>query len=232
MPDRQYIIANWKAHGGLALVEPYSEALQAAQRAGVRLVVCPPLPLLMPFRQAVQNTAIQLGAQNCRASDEGGSSGNPAATLLREVGCDYVLIGHADRRMIDTDTYIHEKLTEAGRAGLTPIFCVSDGEELLSRQLLLLAQTELKRCIVAYEPMWAIGSGRTPELPEIAAQLSLIAAKGAALLPQTDLHVVYGGSVSPENAGGILALPGCGGVLVGKASYSADSFVAVAKAAA
>ncbi len=227
------IIANWKAEGSLAGLVDYISTIKAARVAyEVQLAICPPPPLLIPLKDQIGDMNILLGAQNCRSEREGGSSGNPHAALLAEIGCTYVLAGHADRRSLgDNDDILKNKLAQIAAAGLTPIFCISDGDELQSRQLMLLVGLGFKRIVIAYEPMWAIGSGRTPEMQEIGTQLQLIRQRADKLLPETEVIAIYGGSVTPENAGKILALPDCGGVLVGKAAYTAAGLVAIAKSA-
>ena len=228
-----FIIANWKAEGSLAGLMDYITTVRAAGVADTtQLAICPPAPLLLPLKQAIGDMSIAIGAQNCRSEREGGSSGNPYAALLAEIGCSYVLAGHADRRSLgDNDDVLRNKLAQIAAARLVPIFCISDGDELQSRQLMLLVGLGFKRIVIAYEPMWAIGSGRTPEVQEIGVQLQLIRQRADKLLPHTEVIAIYGGSVTPENAGKILTLPDCGGVLVGKAAYTATGLVAIAKSA-
>ena len=239
---RQLIAGNWKMHGRLQDVAGYAAALGAAP-AHIDLLVCPPFPLLVPFATALAGTAIALGAQDCHARPEGAHTGDVAAPLIREAGAAYVILGHSERRADhgETNADIAAKTSAALTAGLTPIVCVGEtGAERDAGQAEDVVRSQLMHSlppgfagVVAYEPVWAIGTGRTPTEADITA---MHAAIRAALISQLGpagaaTRILYGGSVKPGNAAAILALPNVGGALIGGASLTATDFLAIAASA-
>ncbi len=234
-------------HGSLAANEALLAALRAqALPAGVAVAVCPPFPYLAQAGACLQGSAISWGAQDVSASVEPGAyTGEVQAAMLAELGCRWVLVGHSERRSNhhESDALVADKAAAALAAGLTPVVCVGETlaeqaagqpEDVITRQLapvLALGQAALERLVVAYEPVWAIGTGRaaTPEQAQAvhAAIRSRLAAAGAPGVP-----LLYGGSVKAGNAASLFAMPDIDGALVGGASLSSQEFLNIALAAA
>ncbi len=239
---RQLIAGNWKMFGKMADIAAYAEAVKAAP-ADVDLLICPPSTLLDRFSAALKGSAVALGGQDCHAIPQGAHTGDIAASMLAEAGAAYVILGHSERRTDygETNAVVRAKTEAAIAAGLIPIVCVGETEaqreageaEHLVRSQLLHSLPPGFAGVVAYEPVWAIGTGRTPTEEDVAA---MHAAIRAALLAQLGAQgaktlILYGGSVKPGNAASLLALPEVGGALVGGASLKAEDFLAIANAA-
>ncbi len=244
MTRQKLIAGNWKMHGDRAMARAVARAV-AAGAAGVsaELLVCPPFPYLGLVGEIAP---VALGAQDCHAAAHGAHTGDVAAPMLRDLGCLYVILGHSERRADhgETDAAVRAKAVGAIAAGLRPIVCV--GETLAQRdageaEAVVRAQLAASlpegfvaaEGVVAYEPVWAIGTGRTPTEGDIAA---LHAAMRAALVGRfgtaaAATRLLYGGSVKPGNAAAILRLAEVDGALVGGASLVADDLLAIARAA-
>lgn len=245
-----FVAANWKMHtrlvDGRVLVQEMSDYLRQAPVAGaVDIAICPPFPYLHMHEGAAHQAGMWLGAQDCHAADDGAFTGDVSAAMLKDVGCDVVILGHSERRALhqETDAMISAKLRTAVAAGLHVILCV--GEALAQRELgkehfLPQLETQLLASLpegvadaqvsVAYEPIWAIGTGKTATLEEISevhVQLHHILRTKRNL----NLRVLYGGSVKANNALEILSLPVVDGVLVGGASLKAPEFCTIINAA-
>lgn len=257
MSEPPYVIANWKMHGalddGLHLLR---DMIQETNRLNFhRCILCPPATLLWPFHDELRarDSLIHLGAQNIHARDKGAHTGEISAGMVREAGCGYALIGHSERRQEchESDGQICEKTLAALTAGLIPVVCVGENEEerengaveaVLSRQLerglppgCIGALDHDPLLLIAYEPVWAIGSGKTPTLEEIAAAHRMIHSIIVTHIGSDPAHrvrILYGGSVNPANAADILSLPEVDGVLVGGASLSSGRFFPILQAAA
>ena len=241
-PRRPLLIANWKMNGlhadGLVRASALA-AYAAAGDCGGDIVVCPPATLLFALRAVFAGTQIALGGQDCHVSAEGAHTGDVSAAMLADAGCACVIVGHSERRAShgESNEWVAGKAAAAHAAGLNAIVCV--GESAADRdagRALAVIGRQVERSLpagatpdntaIAYEPVWAIGSGRTPGPADIEAAHAEVRAgwerqisgSGAAL------RVLYGGSVTAQNAGDILAAPGVDGVLVGGASLSADAF--------
>jgi triosephosphate isomerase (TIM) len=239
---RQIIAGNWKMYGKLAGVAAYAEAIKAAP-AHIDLLICPPFTLLDRFSAALQGSAIALGAQNCHAAPEGAHTGDIAAPMLAEAGAKYVILGHSERRENhgETNAEVKAKAEAATAAGLIPIICVGETEsqrdageaEPVVRSQLAHSLPENFTGVVAYEPVWAIGTGRTPTEADVTAMHATIRASLLAQLGERGktINILYGGSVKPGNAASLLALPEVGGALVGGASLKAEDLLAIASAA-
>jgi triosephosphate isomerase (TIM) len=248
------IAGNWKMNGlgpggrgldGLALVSAIKSGLADATLP-CELLVCPPATLLSRVAELLRGGAIALGGQDCHAEPSGAHTGDISAEMLAEAGCRYVILGHSERRggHGETSEQVRAKIAAAHRAGLVAILCVGETEaerrsgrafEVIRSQLAqsLPASGNVADIVVAYEPIWAIGSGRIPTLEEIAAVHALIRSELAGGKGGYDgPRVIYGGSVNGDNAGPILALPEVEGALVGSASLKAQSFLAIAQACA
>ncbi len=245
---RPLIAGNWKMNG-LAVGLDEARAVAAAlddHPVGARVALCPPATLVERMAQALAGTGVAVGGQDCRAEPGGAFTGDIAAEMLAEAGASLVILGHSERRAGygETDAVVAAKVLGALRGGLEPIVCV--GETLEQRQAgqalavvtgqvrgSLPAELADKAFAVAYEPVWAIGSGLTPNLAEIEevhvavrATLVELFGDGGARVP-----ILYGGSVKPSNAKEILAVKDVGGALVGGASLKAADFLGIVGAA-
>lgn len=241
----KYIVGNWKMNGlrreGEALARRIAELEMNPE---ITVIVCPPYTLLGAAHEWFEGSRVALGAQDCHTAEKGAHTGDISAPMLADMGCRYVILGHSERRAdhAEGDALVSRKAEAAAAAGLTPIICVGETlaereagrtAEVLVRQAFRSIPESLTRDVMlAYEPVWAIGSGKTPAEDEIEAAQKAIrqALQDERGLEQARLSVLYGGSVKAGNAGRILALPSVDGVLVGGASLIADEFCAIAAA--
>jgi triosephosphate isomerase len=228
------IAGNWKMFKGPAEAGEFCRALRdAGLPDDVDVVVCPPYVSLAASVQALAGTEIGVFAQSCHWAEDGAFTGEISAQMLRELGVYGTLVGHYERRQLfgETDETVGRRVHAALEAGLHVIACVGeteaereagDTDEVLRRQLAVLEPDE--SLVIAYEPVWAIGTGKTatPEIAEAAHQT---------IKSVIDAPVLYGGSVKPDNAAELLAQPGVDGALVGGASLEVDSFAAICRAA-
>ncbi|WP_448581272.1 triose-phosphate isomerase [Thermaurantiacus sp.] len=232
----QLIAGNWKMHGRLASVAVIEALVAAGPIKGAQLLVCPPATLLAHFAAVVRGSHVRLGGQDCHPKTDGAFTGDISAAMLADAGASYVIVGHSERRLGhgELDPLVRAKAVAAQAAGLTPIVCV--GETLAEREAgttLAVVDRQLEGAlpeagpmVVAYEPVWAIGTGRTPTPAEVAEVHAFIASK----VPERTA-ILYGGSVNPGNAAALLAVPHVSGALVGGASLAAADFLAIARAA-
>jgi triosephosphate isomerase (TIM) len=247
---RKLIAANWKmyktpeqAQTFVAQFLPFLNGSQA-----VEIVLCPPFVCLPAVVQAAQGTRLTVGGQNMFWEKEGAYTGEVSAPMLKAAGCSHVIIGHSERRQYfgETDENVNRKLKAALAAGLQPIVCVGEvlqereaglTEEVLTRQCRIafsdISSSEAASLVVAYEPVWAIGTGKTAT-PDMAADAHrVIRAQAARAFGEdtaTRLRILYGGSVKPENAGALMAQSEIDGALVGAASLDPKSFAAIVAA--
>lgn len=245
---RRVFAGNWKMHGlraALSEIRALNRAFAQAPLPGT-ILVCPPSTLIAEAVKAVEGSPIAIGGQDCHAKSAGAFTGDVSAEMLRDAGATWVIIGHSERRQghNETDAVVAEKAKAARRAGLTAIVCVGESQterdcgravEVVKAQLNSSIPEDLApvNFAVAYEPVWAIGTGRTPKLAEIgemhAAIRALLGARFAA--GEESVPILYGGSVKPENAAEILAVRDVDGALIGGASLKAGDFLAIAQAA-
>ncbi|MDE3061221.1 MAG: triose-phosphate isomerase [Pseudomonadota bacterium] len=234
---RKFIIGNWKMHGAAAeahtLVEAVAEAAAKAPQAEV--IVCPPTTLLAQVTSWLVGSNVKTGGQDCHAEAEGAHTGSISAAMLEEAGAAYVIVGHSERRAAfgETNDEVKKKAQAAMGVGLIPIICVGEtaaerdagkAEEVVARQV---SESLPKgHFLLAYEPVWAIGTGKTPtarDIESMHAHIIAVAARETGLARER-IFVVYGGSVNAANARQILATKGVSGVLVGGASLKAEAF--------
>ena len=243
---RQLIAGNWKMNGLLAEAATLAQQVSAAApelAARCDLLVCPPATVLAAVAGALAGSMVAVGGQDCHAEASGAHTGDISAAMLRDAGASWVILGHSERRAHhgETDACVHDKVVAAMAAGLTPIVCVGETEAqrsagqqtgVVSRQLADSLPAGFAG-VVAYEPIWAIGTGKSATEVDVEAMHAFIRSELTRRLPQTGaaVRVLYGGSVKPGNAAGLLGLPDVGGALVGGASLVAADFLAIADAA-
>lgn len=245
------IAANWKMHKTAAETVIFCEQLKRRENefGGVEVLLCPPFTALAPAASALEGSAIRLGAQNMSWEEQGAYTGEIAAPMLKEFGVSHVILGHSERRHIfgEEDSDIRKKLERALQAGLVPILCVGETEAqrkngetgaVLERQLRAalegLKGEKVKEMIIAYEPVWAIGSGQAASPGDAADAASLVRRVAEKYLgggARGALRVQYGGSVNAGNIGSFVSLPPVNGALVGGASLEVDTFAALVVAA-
>jgi triosephosphate isomerase len=242
MPDRKALVAgNWKMNGRRADGPALARAIVARAREphACELLVCPPATLLMPVGEALAASDVRLGGQDCHAAAAGAFTGSISAEMLRDAGCSHVIVGHSERRhgLGESDADIQAKTLAAWRAGLVAIVCVGETREEREAGIALsVVATQLAgsvpegaaadALVIAYEPVWAIGTGLTPMIADITQMHAAIRGH----IPVAT-RILYGGSVNPKNAAEILALSEVDGALVGGASLKAEDFWAIAEAA-
>jgi triosephosphate isomerase len=244
------VAGNWKMHGSRAANARLLEAVKsgAGKAPGIAIAVCVPFPYLQQAAAALEGSPVAWGGQTLSEHDAGAYTGEVSGSMLRDFGCRYVIVGHSERRALygERDAQVAAKFQAAGRAGLMPILCVGETleerergatDEVVGRQLGAVIDaagvSALAGVVVAYEPVWAIGTGRTAsprQAQEVHAFIrGRVAAADAAIAAR--LPILYGGSVKPANAQELFAEPDVDGGLIGGASLVADDFVAICMAA-
>jgi triosephosphate isomerase len=248
---RKLIAGNWKMNGlhgdGLALARELAHRAVAAHRAAGQaiacdILICPPATLLFSLAEEITGSGILLGGQDCHADPRGAHTGDISAEMLKDAGCSHVIVGHSERRADhgESNDIVHAKALGAKRAGLGAIICVGESEaerssgqalDVVGRQLAgsipegMSAQT----LVIAYEPVWAIGTGKTATNLDVAQMHAHIRQGLAARVADPDrVRILYGGSVKPGNAAELLAVPDVDGALVGGASLVAGDFWSIA----
>ncbi len=244
---RKLIAGNWKMNGLKGTGGELARDLAARARAAAPdcdLLVCPPAQLLFPVGEALAGGPVRLGAQDCHAEPSGAHTGDIAAPMLADAGCSHVIVGHSERRSNhgETDGLVRAKAEAATAAGLTPIVCVGETEEeRTAGRALAVIESQIRGSVpeaggaevpvVAYEPVWAIGTGRTATSGDIAQAHGHIRALLKSIYGEEaggTVRILYGGSVKPDNAAEILAVAEVDGALVGGASLKAEDFWAIA----
>ncbi len=243
----QLIAGNWKMHGQSAALAEL-EALRAGLApSGPDILICPPATLLSRAAALTTGSPIALGGQDCHAELSGAFTGDISAEMLRDAGASAVIVGHSERRQVhqESDAEIAAKAQATWRAGLSAIICIGETEaQRVAGEALQICTSQLAGSIpkgltaqntaIAYEPIWAIGTGRTPTLADINEVHAHIRAELTRRFGEdgAKTRILYGGSVKPSNAAEILALPDVGGALVGGASLKASDFLAIIAGAA
>jgi triosephosphate isomerase len=239
---KKFVVGNWKMHGEPAMAQALAQEVARFCKSlprSVEVVISPPAPLISMVSAAVERTGVQVGAQDCHAQQEGAFTGDASASMLKAVGASYVIVGHSERRQHhhESNETVRQKATAAIAAGLKPIICIGEtlehrqsgkAESVVEKQVReSLPETVASgNFLLAYEPVWAIGSGQTPSVDDIRKMHLHIkdVAAGATGLRGDQINVLYGGSVKASNAREIMATDGVAGVLVGGASLKAEEF--------
>lgn len=244
------VVGNWKMHGGPAACVELARAIvggRRKERISAEMALAPPFAGLAPVKKTIGKNPVKLAAQNCYWQDSGAFTGEISPAMLAEIGCDFVIIGHSERRHLfgEDDKAVAQKLPAVIRHGMRPILCV--GETLEERQsdrtraviarqldsaLKGLAEGDIEKVEIAYEPVWAIGTGLNASAEQIRdahgqIRERLIVLAGTAKSEQ--VRILYGGSVKPDNADMIAGIDAVNGVLVGGASLMAESFLKIAQ---
>jgi len=247
---KKLIVGNWKMNGSLAsneaLLQGFQQGLEA-QDQSVLVAVCASAPYLPQLQQLLGKGPIAWGAQDVSAHESGAYTGEVSAAMLRDFGCRYAIVGHSERRQYhgETDEVVAAKAQRALAAGITPIVCVGETlaerdagqtEVVVKRQLAAVIHT-VGHCssemVVAYEPVWAIGTGRTATPEQAQAVHHVLRAQVAAATANADkrVHILYGGSMNAANAASLLAMPDIDGGLIGGASLKVPDFLQIIRAA-
>ncbi|MDQ1847749.1 triose-phosphate isomerase [Gemmobacter fulvus] len=244
---RKLAAGNWKMNGTAAALAEVQALLAAHPAPACDMLLCPPATLMSRMADLARGTALRIGGQDCHAAASGAHTGNIAAAMLVDAGASHVILGHSERRADhgETDSLVNAKAVAALAAGLIAVICVGETEaERDAGTTLDVIGTQLAgsvpdaatpdTVVIAYEPVWAIGTGRTPTLSEIAEVHGFLRARLTARFGQAaaGMRLLYGGSVKPSNAAEIFAVPHVDGALVGGASLKAADFGAIVAALA
>ena len=236
---------NWKMNGSHAALAEVAALLSSHPAPACEMLLCPPATLISPMSQAAQGSKLMVGGQDCHATTSGAHTGDISAQMLAEAGATHVILGHSERRTDhgETDAQVRAKAEAALAAGLIAIVCIGETESqrnagetlaVIGRQLdgSIPAGATAETLVIAYEPVWAIGTGRTPTLAEIAEVHAFLRSRLQGLIgaEAAGVRLLYGGSVKPSNADEIFAVPHVDGALVGGASLKAADFGAIVSA--
>ncbi len=248
---QKFVVGNWKMYTNAAVASRLAKSVVDGVGIGdrVSVAVCPPFPYLALVGEILKGSRVALGAQNLYPEKEGAFTGEVSPTMLLDVGCKYVIVGHSERRhkLGESDTFINQKVRVALAAGLDVIFCCGETldqrkadqtEEVLDRQLIQglagLSSDTLTRLSIAYEPVWAIGSLGHHATPQQAQEAhAVIRRRFGQMFDEKSaqaLTIQYGGSVNPENAPALLSRHGVDGALIGADSLTAEQFLAIVRA--
>jgi triosephosphate isomerase len=246
MARRQLIAGNWKMNqtkgDAVAFAKAVAERL-AGRPIAADLLVCPPAPFIDAMAEAAKGSALAVGGQDCHAAKSGAHTGDVAAPMLKDLGATYVIVGHSERRADhgESSADVRAKAAAAHAAGLIAVICIGETEaERDAGKTLEVVEGQFNgslpdgatpaNTVIAYEPVWAIGTGRTPTLPEVEEVHAAIRARAAKVLgadAASRLLILYGGSMKPSNAKELLALPDVDGGLIGGASLKVDDYWAI-----
>jgi triosephosphate isomerase (TIM) len=241
MASRPLVAGNWKMNGLAASQAELARIIAGAGGVKAELMVCPPFTVLAQFAEAARGSAVSIGGQDCHAEASGAHTGDVSAEMLADAGAAAVIIGHSERRTDhqETDAQVRAKALAAWRAGLTAIVCVGEQRaqreagktlDIVGSQLAgsLPDNAKAGNLVVAYEPVWAIGTGLTPTPADVAEAHGFIRQRLSARFGAEAVRILYGGSVKPANARELLTIAEVNGALVGGASLKAQDFLAIA----
>ncbi|MFY8083051.1 MAG: triose-phosphate isomerase [Rubrivivax sp.] len=247
MTRRSLVVGNWKMHGSRPANAALLDGILQARPFACEVAVCVPFPFLSETAVTLAGSDLRWGAQDCSAHEQGAFTGEVSAGMLAEFGCRYVIVGHSERRALhaESDPLVADKAKAALARGVTPIVCVGETlaqreagqtEAVVKRQLSAVIHA-LGHCagemVVAYEPVWAIGTGLTATPEQAQSVHALLRAQLRAATAHADaMRLLYGGSVKPDNAAALFAQPDIDGGLIGGASLKAADFVAICRAGA
>lgn len=249
MTRRKLIAGNWKMHclkkDGVALASKIAE-LYAGTDSKAEVLVCPPFTILYSIANAVSDSGVLIGAQDCHYLDMGAHTGDVSPLMLKDLACSYVILGHSERRQNhkETDDLIQKKAEQALKNGLKVILCVGETEierqegrqdAVIKSQLMgsIPKTAKAENFVIAYEPIWAIGTGKTAQPSDAQAMHAVIRKEISKILGAKEagaMRILYGGSVKPNNAKELLSLPDVDGALVGGAALKAEDFFAIIQA--
>jgi triosephosphate isomerase (TIM) len=246
IPMTKLIVGNWKMNGlraSLAEVKAMVEGISDHATGKVDVVICPPATLIASAHKMIEGSQVRLGGQDCHTAVSGAHTGDVSATMLADAGASYVIVGHSERRSDhgESSAVVQAKAATAIAAGLVPIICVGESEaqrDAGQAEAIVLEQVlssipsacTANQICVAYEPVWAIGTGRTPSAEDVAAMHRAIRQTLASRFGDAEgqsIAILYGGSVNPKNAAELLAVSNVNGALVGGASLTAANFLGI-----
>ncbi len=247
MARKMMIAGNWKMNGmsadGVNLAKEVATAVKAKKR-DCEFVVCPPFTILALVKKALRGAKVALGGQDCHFEEKGAHTGDVSPLMLTDLGCSYVILGHSERRADhgESDELVCKKAVAAHKNGLKTIICIGEtlqqrdeGKtiDVCSKQILGSVPdcADAKNTVIAYEPVWAIGTGKTPtaqDIEDVHAAVRKVLAKKLGRAQANKMRILYGGSVKPNNAKELLALPDVDGALIGGASLKSADFMAIA----
>ena len=247
MARKMLIAGNWKMNGltadGLGLASEIKAAVKAKKR-GCEFLVCPPFTLLSQVKKALRGAKVALGAQDCHFDEKGAHTGDVSPVMLADLGCSYVILGHSERRADhgETNELVCKKAVAANKAGLKTVICIGETLEqrekgqtidVCSKQVMgsVPNDADAVNTVIAYEPVWAIGTGKTPtpdDVEDVHAAVRKVLAKKLGKATANKMRILYGGSVKPSNAKEFLTLKDVDGALIGGASLKSADFMAIA----
>lgn len=248
MVRKTLIAGNWKMNclteDGTALAKGIAAEVKKAARKDCEFLVCPPFTLLTTVKKALRGSKVMLGAQDCHFDEKGAHTGDVSPVMLKDLGCQYVIVGHSERRTDhkESNELIAKKAEAAIKAGLKVVICIGETEKerdegktiaVCTAQIngSVPAVSTAQNTVIAYEPVWAIGTGRTPttaEVEDVHAAIRKVVAKKLGRANANKMRLLYGGSMKPSNAKELLALPDVDGGLIGGASLKTADFMAIA----
>ena len=243
------IAGNWKMNGlsedGVALAKAVAAGVKEMGKPACEFLVCPPFTLLYQVKKALRGAKVALGAQDAHFAVKGAHTGDISPLMLKDLGCAYVILGHSERRAdhFETNELVAKKAAAAYEAGLKTIICIGETEQqreegktidVCSAQIMgsVPENADASNTVIAYEPVWAIGTGKTPtaaDVEEVHAAVRKVLAKKRGKATANKMRILYGGSVKPSNAKEFLSLPDVDGALIGGASLKAEDFLAITK---
>lgn len=250
MVRKTLIAGNWKMNGlleeGVALAKGVALEVKKTARKDCEVLICPPFTLLTSAKKAIKGSRVMLGAQDCHFATSGAHTGDISPVMLKDLGCQYVIVGHSERRTnhYETNELIAKKAEAAINTGLKVIICIGETEterdcgktiDVCTSQIIgsVPQNATAANTVIAYEPVWAIGTGRTPttsEVEDVHAAIRKVIAKKLGRANANKMRILYGGSMKPANAKELLALPDVDGGLIGGASLKVDDFMAIVAA--
>ncbi len=248
MSRKVLIAGNWKMNGlladGAALAKEVATEVKKLGKPECEFLVCPPFTLLTTVKKALRGSKVALGAQDCHTAEKGAHTGDISPVMLKDCGCSYVIVGHSERRANhhESNELICQKAEAAYKAGLKAVICIGETEaerdagktiDVCTKQIMgsVPDSATAVNTVIAYEPVWAIGTGKTPtaaDVEEVHAAIRKVVAKKLGKATANKMRLLYGGSVKPSNAAELLSLPDVDGGLIGGASLKASDFMGIA----